>query len=190
MLTVYYSPHMTSSDNLAGRASGHADVPLTDEGIARARELRQHYRATEPIAVYRSDLQRARHTAEIVFSGREVPIVADARLREVNYGAMTQAPVAEVDAEFSRRVEVPFPDGESVRMVVERVGALLREAVAAHDEQTVVIIGHRGQKLALEYWSTRRSLADIVPAPWPWRDVPIYRYELRAADVAPRPPER
>ncbi|HLZ58333.1 MAG TPA: histidine phosphatase family protein [Ktedonosporobacter sp.] len=43
MLTLFYSPHMTSIDNEAGRASGHADVPLSETGQQRARELAQHY---------------------------------------------------------------------------------------------------------------------------------------------------
>lgn len=34
MLTLFYSPHMTSIDNEAGRASGHADVPLSEAGLA------------------------------------------------------------------------------------------------------------------------------------------------------------
>ena len=34
MLTVLYSPHMTSLDNEVRRASGHADVPLSPLGRA------------------------------------------------------------------------------------------------------------------------------------------------------------
>jgi broad specificity phosphatase PhoE len=48
MLTLFYSPHMTSVDNEAGRASGHADVPLSALGRKLAQELGQHY-ATETI---------------------------------------------------------------------------------------------------------------------------------------------
>ncbi len=36
MLTLFYSPHMTSVDNEAGRASGHADVPLSALGRQQA----------------------------------------------------------------------------------------------------------------------------------------------------------
>jgi broad specificity phosphatase PhoE len=42
MLALYYSPHMTSVDNEIGRASGHADVPLSILGRQQAQELGQH----------------------------------------------------------------------------------------------------------------------------------------------------
>jgi broad specificity phosphatase PhoE len=58
MLTLFYSPHMTSVDNEAGRASGHADAPLSVLGRQLAQELGQHY-ATETLdAIFCSDLQR------------------------------------------------------------------------------------------------------------------------------------
>ncbi len=59
MLTIFYSPHMTSIDNEAGRASGHADVPLSANGRQLAQELGQHYAAEILDAVFCSDLQRA-----------------------------------------------------------------------------------------------------------------------------------
>lgn len=100
MLTLFYFPHMTSVDNEARRASGHADVPLSATGRQQAQELGQHYAAETLAAVFRSDLQRAVSTAQIAFSGRAVPVTPDARLREYNYGDLTQYPVAQVEQEF------------------------------------------------------------------------------------------
>ena len=86
MLTLFYSPHMTSIDNEAGRASGHADVPLSEVGQQRARELARHY-ATETVdAVFYSDMQRASATAHTVFAEQNLPLVPDVRLREYDYG--------------------------------------------------------------------------------------------------------
>ncbi len=62
-LSMTASPHMTSSDNEAGRASGYADVPLSALGRRQAQELGQHF-ATEALdAIFYSDLQRASTTA-------------------------------------------------------------------------------------------------------------------------------
>ncbi len=186
MLTLFYSPHMTSVDNEARRASGHADVALAASGRQQARELGQHYTAEALDAVFYSDLRRAAATAEIAFAGRGVPLIADARLREYDYGAMTQRPVAEVEAEFLRRVAEPFPGGESLVMVVERVGAFLREVLRGYDGKRVVVIGHRATKYGLEYWTGEKSLEEIVRAPWEWRAVPIWRYELDEAALERR----
>lgn len=137
MLTLFYSPHMTSVDNEAGRASGHADVPLSALGRKLAQELGQHY-ATETInAVFCSDLQRASTTAEIAFSARALLLVPDARLREYDYGDLTQYPTAQVEEEFPRRITEPFPHGESLLMVVERMGAFLRDVLQEYDGKTI-----------------------------------------------------
>src|ERR1700751_1529951 len=114
MLTVFYSPHMTSLDNEVRRASGHADVPLSPLGRQQAQELGRHYASVAPDAIFCSDLQRAMTSAQLAFARRDVPLVPDARLRECDYGDMTRAPVAQVEEEFPRRIREPFPHGESV----------------------------------------------------------------------------
>lgn len=186
MLTLFYSPHMTSVDNETGHASGHADVPLSPLGRQRAQELGQHYASVELHATFCSDLQRAVETARIAFAGRVLPLAPDARLREYDYGDLTQHPVAEVEAEFARRITAPFPGGESLLMVMQRVGAFLRDALRAYDGKTVVVIGHRATKYSLEYWCNGASLEEIVHQPWEWREIPIWRYDLQAHHLARR----
>lgn len=181
MLTIYYSPHMTSVDNEAGRASGHADVPLSETGRRQARELGRHYAAIPVDIVIGSDLQRARATVDLAFGHRGVPLAFDARLRESDFGAMTQCPPDQLDHE--RHVTEPYPGGESYAMVVARVGAFLRDIMRSYDGKTIVVIGHRATKYALEYWCGDASLEAIVRTPWEWRDIPIWRYELTPAHL-------
>ena len=180
VLTLFYSPHMTSVDNEARRASGHADVPLSPLGRQQAQELGRPYAIEALDAIFCSDLQRASTTAQIAFSGRALPLVLDARLREYDYGDLTQSPIAQVEEEFPRRIREPFPHGESLLMVVHRVGAFLRDVLQEYDGKTIVVIGHRATKYGLEYWRGDTSLEDIVRTPWEWREIPIWRYELHA----------
>ena len=183
MLTLFYSPHSTSVDNEAGRASGHADVPLSEAGRQQAQELGQHY-ATETLdAVFCSDLQRAWTTATIAFAGRTLPLVQDVRLRECDYGEMTQYPFVEVEKERAMRITEPFPGGESILMVVQRVGAFLRDIFHEYDGKTILVIGHGATKYGLAYWCGDASVEDIVCGPWEWRDIPIWRYELHAHNL-------
>jgi broad specificity phosphatase PhoE len=186
MLNIFYSPHMTSIDNEAGRASGHADVPLSEAGRQRAQEIGRHYAAEMLDAVFCSDLQRAFVTSQIAFAGRNVPIVPDARLREYDYGDMTQYPIALVEEEFSRRIREPFPNGESLLMVAQRVGAFLHEVLQQYDGKTIVVIGHRATRYGIEYWCGEDSLEEIVRTPWEWREIPIWRYELDANKLEQR----
>jgi broad specificity phosphatase PhoE len=104
---------MTSVDNEAKRASGHADVPLSARGREEARELGAHYASIALDGIYCSDLQRAVTTARITFAGRRLPIIPDARLREYDYGELTRFPVAQVEQAFLRRLREPFPHGRA-----------------------------------------------------------------------------
>lgn len=183
MLTLFYSPHSKSVDNEAGQASGHADVPLSEAGRRQARELGLHYAAESLDAAYSSDLQRASATAEIAFGERDLPIMQDARLRECDYGDWTQYPFVQVEKERARRITEPFPNGESILMVVERVGAFLRDVLHEYDGKTIVVIGHGATKYGLAYWCGTTSLETLVNTPWEWRDIPIWRYELHKPDL-------
>lgn len=183
MLTIFYSPHMTSVDNEAGRASGHADVPLSALGRQQAQKLGQQYSALAFDAIFSSDLQRASTTCDIAFTSRSVPVILDARLREYDYGEMTQFPRIQVEEEFVRRTTEPFPHGESLFMVVQRVGAFLRGALREYDGQTIVVIGHRATRYGLEYWCRNASLEEIVSDSWEWRDIPIWKYSLDAHNL-------
>lgn len=186
MLTVYYSPHATSVDNEAGCASGHADVPLSPAGEREAEERGRQYAATDLDAVFCSDLQRAATTGRIAFSARGLPLLLDARLREYDYGDLTQFPREQVEAEFPRRIREPFPNGESLLMVTRRVGTFLRERCAEYDGKTVAVIGHRATRYGLEYWSGDASLEKIVRAAWEWLEVPIWRYEIDESHLVQR----
>lgn len=181
MLTLFYSPHSISIDNEAGRASGFADIPLSALGRQQAQELGRHYEDQALDAVFCSDLQRASTSAEIMFSARGLPVTLDARLREYDYGDLTQCPAAQIEAEKSRRITEPFPNGESLLMVTQRVGAFLCDVIREYDGKTIVIIGHSATKYAIEYWCGDTSLTEIVHTPWEWRDIPIWRYELHAS---------
>ena len=186
MLTLFYSFHSTSVDNEAGRASGHADVPLSTLGRQQAHELGQRY-ATEALdAVFSSDLQRASATAEIAFSGRDLPFVLDARLRECDHGDLTQCPVAQVEEERRRRITEPFPNGESVLMVVQRVGAFLHDVLREYEGKTIVVIGHGVTKWGVDYWCSDASLEEIIHAPYEWRETNIWQYELHTQDFERR----
>ncbi len=183
MLTLFYSPHARSVDNEAGRASGHADAPLAESGRQQAQELGQHYARERLAAVFCSDLQRARATAEIAFAGRMLPLVQDPRLRECDYGEMTQHPFVEVEKERARRIAEPFPGGESVLMVVQRVGAFLRDLFYEYDGKALLVIGHGATRYGLAYWCGNASLEEVVRDPWEWRAIPIWRYELHGYNL-------
>ena len=101
-------------------------------------------------AIFCSDLQRAYKSAEIGF-GTKWPIIQERRLRECDYGDLTQHGSVEVDGEKLGRLSVPFPNGESYDMITVRRSAFLEDLVKNYEGKRVMIIGHRATQYGLEH---------------------------------------
>ena len=78
--------HGRTSWNHTGRAQGHADIPLDDDGEAQAKAVAPLLAALRPVAVWSSDLSRAAQTAAVVAAEAGLEPVLDARLREFDVG--------------------------------------------------------------------------------------------------------
>ena len=94
---------------------------MSADGRRFAEELGQRWRDADLAAVYSSDLRRAVQTAELAFAGRSVTVIQDSRLRECNYGTLNGMPVARLEAERVHRLDVPYPEGQSYRQVVDEM---------------------------------------------------------------------
>src|SRR5947207_1060703 len=134
---IIYETHSITTDNEAGFATGWLPGRLSEAGKKLARDLGQRRRDEGPAMVFTSDLARAVETAEIAFAGSDIPIRQDPRLRECNYGDWNGMPTRKLADERARRIDTPFPGGESYRDVVERTRSFLRDLAGERDGQRV-----------------------------------------------------
>jgi broad specificity phosphatase PhoE len=177
MVTIVFEPHATTTDNEGRLASGWNDVGLSELGEQQARDLGLRRKATDFDAIFTSDLERAYHTARLAFEGTEPrKLHMDWRLRECDYGEMTQHAKEAVDAEKPKRIAVPFPGGESYEQTAERIRSFLQDLLRLRDGQTVMVIGHRATQYGLEHWVNGSPLDQAVAAPWKWQ--PGWTYAL------------
>lgn len=166
MLELWWIRHGETDWNVDGRIQGFADRPLNDKGRRQAELLARRLRATRFDAVYASDLQRARATAEMGLPGAEVRL--DPRLRELSYGIFEGKTWTGLDAQesaaarhwsedrFGRRI----PGGESYGDLMERIAAFHADLPA------------RGRVAAFSHGGTIRSALYGVlgrPTPGAWR---------------------
>ena len=167
---IVYETHSISVDNERGVATGWLDGELSERGRELAVELGRRRRADGIAAVFASDLGRAVETAEIAFGGSAIPIHLDARLRECDYGELNGAPVARIEAERARRIDVPYPGGQSYRDCVERMRSFLDDLRPAYDGQRVLLVGHSATCWALQHLFEGTPLEDLVDAPFEWQE--------------------
>jgi broad specificity phosphatase PhoE/GNAT superfamily N-acetyltransferase len=181
---LVYETHSVSTDNEAGRATGWAPGELSPRGVELARELGRRRAGDGFDLVLSSDLHRAVQTAEVAFAGSDVPRSTDGRLREVDYGELTLAPVGRIEAERLDHVDVPFPGGQSYREVVDGMRALLDELARDRDGQRLLLVGHAATRYALDHLLTGRPLEAAVVAPFAWREGWTYRLTAERPSVA------
>jgi len=172
LIEIWVQGHVQSLHNVAGLASGHYDIGLTDVGREQARSILRRQYAHEPFdVVFTSDTQRAYETACLIFEGSSIPILQDARLRECDYGDLTGSPRADIEAVRSAALYTPFPNGESYQQVAERMYQFLAQLAAEHDQHRVLLVGHFATVWMCAHWLDGLSLEEAVgstPAR-PWR---------------------
>lgn len=172
---IVFESHARTEDNENGIATGWLPGRLSDAGRASAAALGVRRRHDDLAAVFVSDLARAVETVAIAFSGVDVPVFKDWRLRECDYGLLNGAPSADVHGDRSAHLEVPYPQGESWRQATDRAGRALADLPMSWDERRVLIIGHVATRWALERTVRGRSLDDLASEEFVWQQSWEYR---------------
>jgi probable phosphoglycerate mutase len=144
--------HGETAANTDGVWHGSLDTPLSPRGRQQVSRVAEHIAAAHPdtIAVYTSDLQRARLTAEAIAAALGLACRVDAALREYHLGSWEGTSYHDLyhthDLWHHIKTDPHFAPhgGESPHQVTERVTEALRCIAAAHPRQRVVVVTHGG----------------------------------------------
>lgn len=134
---IYVFRHGQTFDNSNRVFSGWRDSELTDEGIAQASRLSEKLKNKHIDVCITSPLSRSKDTANLALQHHpDVLFEEDERIIERNYGdltghskkkAMTDNPDETI--KYRRSYDFPPPNGESLKMVEERVFIFCAELV-------------------------------------------------------------
>tara|TARA_B100000575_G_scaffold172467_1_gene138166 strand:- start:2466 stop:3095 length:630 start_codon:yes stop_codon:yes gene_type:complete len=140
--------HGQSQWNLENRFTGLEDVPLTEEGIKEAKNagflIKKNNIKFDK--VFSSNLKRANKTAEItlkhakldyLFINNELIFERSSNLNERDYGDLVGLNKKETAEKFGKKqvhiwrrsYDIPPPNGESLKNVVERVSPFFSEKI-------------------------------------------------------------
>jgi len=183
---IVFETHAISTDNEAGIATGWLEGQLSEEGRRLARRLGERRRGEWIDTVYTSDLGRAIETAELAFGDSGIPIRRDARLRECNYGLLNGGPVFEVERDRIKRIDEPFPGGESYRQTVDRMRSFLGDVALEHGSGRIVVIGHSATRWALDHLLKGVPLEVLVGTSFEWQEGWLYELTGDAESTASR----
>ena len=148
---LYILRHGQTDWNVLKKLQGQTDIPLNEAGRAMAAEAGRRYADIHLDVCFCSPLVRARETAALFLTGRDVPVRCDERLREMRFGACEGAENAAEHPEcpawaFFRDPERyrPAEGGETFDALYARTGGFLAEVVdpLLAEDRDVLIVGH------------------------------------------------
>lgn len=143
--------HGRTAWNAAGRAQGHADVALDGLGHAQASAAAPYLASLGPVALWSSDLARARQTCGYVEEATGLTARTDPRLREFDVGLRQGLTIPEFaerhpeeHASWARGDDQHRVEGaESAADVRARLVPALQDALAALGPgETGVVVTH------------------------------------------------
>lgn len=135
--------HGCTDWNKQGRAQGHSDIPLCEEGYGQAEKLANRLVGETWDVIYSSDLKRAKQTAETI-SGKikDIDIHLDVRLRE-RYGGQIEGTTVDERVEkwgdHWRELDLGMETGWEIS---ERGMACLEEIIASHRDENILVVSH------------------------------------------------
>ena len=144
-----------------GRHTSVTDIPLTEHGRERAKELGEYLKGKKFAAVYVSPMQRARETCAIAGFGDVAQV--DENLREWNYGESEGKTTKEMRAKYGQEWSVwtnEIVGGEAVDQVGERADKVITRALAG-----VVLGPNAGESKAMALFAHAHILR-ILAARW------------------------
>ena len=164
--------HGRTAHNADGRIQGQLDVDLDATGRRQAAALGAAWQADPPAVIVTSDLRRARDTAAVIAGATGLPLLVDARLRELDLGRWQGLTSAEAAAQFPeehaawhRGQDVPRGGGETYADAGARAAACVLELLPAAG--TLLAVTHGGTARG-----TIGTLLDLPADSW-WRLAPL-----------------
>ena len=146
---LYLMRHGKTSWNIARRYQGVMDIPLCDVGIEQAKAAHEQYKDVHFDICYCSPLSRAKQTASILLEGRDVKIVYDNRLHEMNFGEYEGRYLNHDDKEDPMTILFDHPErfvpgkgGERLEDVLDRTRSFLEECVYPYKDKDILVVGH------------------------------------------------
>ena len=175
---IMYYVHSKTTDNELHVSSGWKNVELSPKGIEQSFALKEKVPMDKIDVVFCSDLKRAVVSANNIFGGVK-EIIEDSRIRECNYGDLDGKDTSLV--KYEEHIQVPFPNGESLKDVEERIKDFLNSIKEKYDGKTVALVAHKAPQLAIEVLTMNKTWDEAIATDWrktkAWR--PGWEYEVK-----------
>jgi alpha-ribazole phosphatase len=144
--------HGQTQANVDGLYSGISEIPLTEQGVAQAVAVGNMLGQVAFEKVLCSELGRAQHTTQLILQQRQIPVVTEARLNEMNFGDWEmrhhrdlQRLDAENYAAWCNDWQNVIPkNGEGFQIFSQRVSEFAKALSSQTEAENILIVSHQG----------------------------------------------
>jgi alpha-ribazole phosphatase len=152
MTSIYLVRHGETELNRKGCYYGWTDCELSGVGEKQAMMLKNALKEVNFDVVISSDLKRAKDTAVIVKGEREIKILKDERLRELNFGEWEGRHYTVISKQYLKDWEAwikdwqntVLPKGESFTDMYARVRQCIDEILEKYKDKDILMVSHQG----------------------------------------------
>ena len=149
-MKIYFTRHGETIWNTLGKMQGRQNSDLTEKGLSNAKKLGLALNTIDFDAVYCSPAGRAVQTATTIIGDRNIPLIKNDNLLEMNFGiweGMTHDEVGELyPVQKHNFWNIPEKyetmGGETFEEILSRVRAFLTEIVTNPALETILLVSH------------------------------------------------
>lgn len=167
-MEIYIVRHGETKWNKEKRLQGSTDILLSEAGRDLAIKTGQALMNTRIDKIYSSPLKRAYETAQLIRNGREIELIKDDRIRELNFGSFegkSYTELIESDTSFKfffnePHLYEPTDDGESLNQLIQRAGNFMQEVIEPLETfcERVMIVAHGAINKGIMSYVKKHSL--------------------------------
>ncbi len=150
--TIYLTRHGETEWNEKKIVQGQSDIPLNEKGKLQAKQLGDELKETHFDAVFSSDLLRAKDSAEIIVSGKQLKVETTNALRERFFGRFEGRPLEEMRKTLGETMVVPKAKQEKLKLddvendedVMSRLIPFMKKVATINLGKNVLMVTHGG----------------------------------------------
>lgn len=150
--TIYLTRHGETEWNEKKLIQGHSDIPLNKKGEEQAKQLGKELESIDFTTVFSSDLLRAKNSAEIIISEKNLTVVTTKTLRERFFGRFEGKPlnvlrktIGEVMlVSKKKQKELNIFDVENDEEIIVRFIPFMKKVANKYLGKNVLMVTHGG----------------------------------------------
>lgn len=154
-MNLFVVRHGQTEWNVLKKMQGSVDIPLNEKGIEQAHKTKENLKDINIDFIFCSPLIRAKQTAEIIGTAKNLQIIYDDRLRERNYGEFegTSKSLFNYNDFWAYNKNLKYIKAENIQDFFDRIYIFIDELKMKHLDKNILIVTHAGVVKAIECYA-------------------------------------